>query len=88
MIVRIMYIMLNKIFRNLPYIRLWLLYVAATPFILYYSKFLAWYLLLKRNLLSRGTLNNLNWHNPISNLNQNNSPGSFLQNVITLLYLP
>ena len=38
--VRIMYIMLNRIFGNPPYIRLWLLYVAATPFMLHYTELL------------------------------------------------
>ncbi len=38
--VRIMYIMLNRRFGNLPYIRLYLLYVAATPFMLYYTELL------------------------------------------------
>ncbi|OTK57960.1 hypothetical protein, partial [Acinetobacter pittii] len=39
--VRIMYIMLNKRFgKLLPYIRLWLLYVATTPFMLHYTELL------------------------------------------------
>jgi len=32
--------MLNIRFGNLPYIRLWLLYVVATPFMLYYTELL------------------------------------------------
>jgi len=38
--VRIMYIMLNRRFGNLPYIRLWLLCIVTTPFILHYTELL------------------------------------------------
>ncbi|EXH23392.1 hypothetical protein J622_01983 [Acinetobacter sp. 1564232] len=35
--------MLNRRFGNLPYIRLWLLYVAATPCMLHYTELLKAY---------------------------------------------
>jgi len=35
-----MYIMLNRRFKNLPYIKLWLLYVVTTPFMLHYTELL------------------------------------------------
>lgn len=71
----------SRRFGNLPYIRLWLLCIVTTPFILHYTELLKAYSTVScclSNLLSRGNLNDLNWLNPISNLCQSNSLDNFL----------